>query len=582
MKRSTTRGRALRTTALCVAASMMLSACESMVPPPKSIDTPPLPSQEDAKPAPEDLVRFNKEPVITLRVPMDEMMPRVQGDPGEPLPDVRVGRVVVNQMPVTKLLRMLVEPHGLAVVPASDLSQTTVSIIDPEGGRSLSAMMDLVAKQAGLYWHHEDGVIYARQRQSHVVRVPSMPFEEGQEQQQDFQCSEGSQEDGIANGSLVTGLKADLEESFTNTFAALGAANINADGHSGILSFDADRKTYQRISTYLQEFAEGREILVYDTWIYEVQLDDNKSAGIEWGDLRLERGDFGIGLGRGTNSNSETGGGNEGGAQGATGAQDQGLAETALNAATGAASLSGPQGFALGLGMKAGNVALSSLLNFLSSQGDVRTLSKPQLTMSNGRKARFRVGRCELYVSKAVVENEDGGESSGDDVKGLALGTTLQVAGNHNNGVITTALNIGLQDLIRYQTFQTSSNPLRLPMTSERMLTTEIQSRPGDLIVLGGTLQDRSEYNGENFAAGDIPTNRASERSRTELVIMLRPRLIKIRPDGPFGKRAEIEANTPGPAQTAPKSPASVPEAAQETPGDPVILQPADGGEEDS
>ena len=69
---------------------------------------------------------------------------------------------------------------------------------------------------------------------------------------------------------------------------------------------------------------------------------------------------------------------------------------------------------------------------------------------------------------------------------------------------------------------------LQLPETTERELSTQIRIRPGDSLLIAGLVRETDEFDssGPGFDSPLIPTSRAGSTTNTELVFLLKPRVI--------------------------------------------------------
>ncbi len=67
-----------------------------------------------------------------------------------------------------------------------------------------------------------------------------------------------------------------------------------------------------------------------------------------------------------------------------------------------------------------------------------------------------------------------------------------------------------------------------MPETTERELSTQIRIRPGDSLLIAGLVRESDEYDteGAGFDSPFIPTSRTALTANTELVFLLKPRVI--------------------------------------------------------
>jgi type II secretory pathway component GspD/PulD (secretin) len=277
--------------------------------------------------------------------------------------------------------------------------------------------------------------------------------------------------------------------------ANLGAEDIFVDGLTGTMTFSADRRAYHAILDLMKSFQEGRDMIVYDFWIIDRTLSDNAGAG---GTV-----DF-------TGATVETGFGAEG----------------ILNAiASGGSDRAVVTGNLGGLGIEA-------TLRFVRSLGQAETVARPTISMLSGSSSRFQSGETSEYIRSVNTDSTDSTTSSGTDVRTLRTGVEIDVEGAHNAGVISSDFELRLSDLIEFQEFDTGEVTLRLPRVSERNVDAHLEARPGDVMILGGIIRDRQDKGQRNLGATDIATSRTATSQKTETIILVRPRLVQIRPTG--------------------------------------------------
>jgi type II secretory pathway component GspD/PulD (secretin) len=282
----------------------------------------------------------------------------------------------------------------------------------------------------------------------------------------------------------------------------LGASDVFFDSLSGTLSFSADRRAYHGILDFMQSFQDGRDMIVYDFWVIERALDDAAGAG---GSISFEGSNFG---------------GNAG-------------SETLLN------SVASGNADSVVISGNLGALSVEATMRFVRALGQAETVSRPTISMLSGESSSFNSGESYEYireVSRADETTDESGETSGGgtttDVQSLDTGIDIEVEGTHTRGVVSTQFEISLTNLIEFQQFDTGDVSLRLPRVSERNVSAHLEARPGDVMIIGGIITDRQEKEQANLGATDIPTSRSTASNKTETIILVRPRLVQIRPTG--------------------------------------------------
>jgi len=187
------------------------------------------------------------------------------------------------------------------------------------------------------------------------------------------------------------------------------------------------------------------------------------------------------------------------------------------------------------------SINITTLVNALEQQGDVRLLSNPRINMMNGQTAMLMVGRNTAYISSIESTTLQGtnpvvtftvGTSSV--LSGITIGIVPFV---NDVGEISLTITPILSELVQLDTKNIGSplNQLQisLPTVDLRELSTTAKVRDGQVVVIGG-LTARRERVKENQTPffGKLPLLgglfRSSDRGEisTELVIILQPVLL--------------------------------------------------------
>ena len=288
----------------------------------------------------------------------------------------------------------------------------------------------------------------------------------------------------------------ELLENSASTIEKLGGRSVTTNKASGIITFTATKPIYSLINNYLKYIKETRSVVSYDTWIYEVKLNDSRETGIQWNKF---------GWASGTNSAGFTG-------------------SSGMTAAT-------PLG--LSLIFSKGNFSLDALVNFLQTQGNLKTLSQPKLAVLNGEKGTIKAGRKITYISQITQTPGSNGSAptSSATTSTLQLGTDLTLTPNIDEGTIYSKIELKVDDLNNLAVNNVFGSQITLPDTISREINTVIRSRPGDTILLGGVSTTRDVNNREGLPLGSTAlTNHVNlTNEKSELVIVLKPQIIKFK-----------------------------------------------------
>ena len=200
-------------------------------------------------------------------------------------------------------------------------------------------------------------------------------------------------------------------------------------------------------------------------------------------------------------------------------------------------SVAGP---ALGVSYQGSNYGV--VINALRSFGNLKVLSNPNVQVRNGTPALLSVGTSSRYVSQsASTQTVPGGGASTtsssvqtDTVfSGVMVGVLPMV---RDDGRIELLLN-PMQSDVDPSSLQLVSvggdNLVSLPKVSYKGLTTTLNVGDGDVVVVGGLIDQRSSSNDRGApGVSDVPLlgkmfgNENKVHGSRELVIVLRVRVL--------------------------------------------------------
>ena len=123
-------------------------------------------------------------------------------------------------------------------------------------------------------------------------------------------------------------------------------------------------------------------------------------------------------------------------------------------------------------------------------------------------------------------------------------GFTLTIGSTWSNSTVYGNINIELQEFRGFQEFDADGTTLQLPQTTERELSTQIRIRPGDSLLIAGLVRESDEVDreGPGFTEPVFPTSRSATVSNTELVFLLKPRVIVYTADDVSNTEAGLSA----------------------------------------
>lgn len=306
------------------------------------------------------------------------------------------------------------------------------------------------------------------------------------------------------------------------------AASVIVNPETGIINVRATGRQHEKIQEFLdQVMASARRQVLIEATVAEVTLSDGYQQGIEWSRLSLS----GLGL-------------------------------KLVQRATG--NISAPASSLLELGYTKpdsplGNI--SATVKLLDTFGTVKVLSSPKLSVLNNQTAVLKVVDNLVYFTiKADTTANTSTTTTTYTTNlfsvpvGLVMNVTPQIS---SNGAVL--LNIRPSISRQFGTV-TDPNPdlqrlgvkNEIPVIRTREMESVIRVQNGNIAVMGGLMED-SVQNNDNAVPGislipllgNLFQHRDDARKKTELVIFLRP--VIIRDSSIEGDYAEYRNHLPGP-----------------------------------
>ena len=189
-----------------------------------------------------------------------------------------------------------------------------------------------------------------------------------------------------------------------------------------------------------------------------------------------------------------------------------------------------------------GDANFNLVLKALQTQGKVKVLSSPRISTVNNQKAVIKVGTDQYFVVNVSsnVANSIGGLNTTQNVdlepffSGIALDVTPQI---DRQGNVTLHVHPVVSQVTGNEiAFTLNGKVQTIPSarTAIRESDSIVHARDGQIVVIGGLMQNSmSEHQGSTPIVDRIPVLRGlfqdkrQNSSRTELVILLRPILVK-------------------------------------------------------
>jgi len=414
----------------------------------------------------------NEKPDSVMYLPLgrDVLMPEVAAD--DPLPDAEVGPFELRGETLAGALQLILADYDVPLSFESDEGMTrTISVANLKG--PLSKVVRRVCGLAELYCSFEDGVLVVKKTQTFTVKIPPIS------------------QDTAFMQNVATGLQ-----------AIIGTTPV-IDGSTRTLIYTTSQRNAEMALRYFQRMRSSTAMIVFETYIWEVSLNSGNSTGIDWQQLQ-SIGKFNVGVKFNGGIGSDF-----------TNPVSIGLPTTgSTQDATGAFSA-------------------TSVFNFLSQFGAVKTISQPQITVLSGSSATLRAADRQNYVSNISETLDNGQSTTSVSTDSVDTGFTMTIKSAWDNATVYADINVALTDVLEIKDFEFASTAggstkIQLPQTTEREVTTQVRIRPGDSLLLAGLVREGDSYSsdGPGMMKPVVPTSRTVKANNLELVIMMRPRVV--------------------------------------------------------
>ena len=302
-----------------------------------------------------------------------------------------------------------------------------------------------------------------------------------------------------------------------NTFREAASVIMNAE--SGVITVRATQRQHDKIQEFLDRVvhAARRQVLIEAT-IVEVELSDGYKQGIDWSRFKADGSGFSV-----------------------------------TRPASGSVVDSANTAFNLVLQQLDKPLNLIAAVDVLQSFGTAKVLSSPRLSVLNNQTALLKVVENIVYfnvksdtTTSANVGTTTAVTTTPQSVSvGLVMSVTAQISDTQN-----VILNVR-PTISSVSDFKEDPNPANklagvqnfVPQIRTREIESVMRVASGDIAVLGGLMEDSVNYStgrvpllGQIPLAGELLTKRDNTARKSELVIFLRPVVIREASlDGDYG-----------------------------------------------
>ncbi len=292
------------------------------------------------------------------------------------------------------------------------------------------------------------------------------------------------------------------------------AASVISNPESGVMTIRASSRQHERIQEFIDQVVNSaRKQVLIEATIMEVELNNNYQQGINWQSL-------GLGMFQGNSSPNST---------------------TPSGVSSSVFTLSGTT-------QNLGNLSL--VVKLLESFGTVRVLSSPKISVLNNQSAILKVVNNLVYftiraetTSTANVATTSYTTTPNIVAVGFVMNVTPQIGEND-----TVLLNVK-PTISRVSSYVNDPNPVlanpcgngvancsvpaiksAIPQVQTREMESIIKVNSGQIAVMGGLIQDANSDVEDGVPGmnripffGELFTQRNRSRSKTELIIFMRP-----------------------------------------------------------
>jgi len=298
-------------------------------------------------------------------------------------------------------------------------------------------------------------------------------------------------------------------------YRTLFAATVIANPEAGIMTVRGTNKQHEKVQEFLDKvMSSAKKQVLIEATIVEVRLNDGYQAGIDWSRL------------------NGTGGSGFTFRQSFTPLITSSASNTAASA-----------GLVAGFANAARNISAS--ISLLEQFGETKVLSSPKLMVLNNQTAVLKVVDNLVYftiqsqISQGVVAGGTNLQSVTTTANTVPVGVVMSVTPQINDGgEVNINVRPTISSLIRYVPDPNPQiaaiNNQGIPEIQVREMESMLQINSGNTAVLGGLMQDQIQRSTDKVpglsnvpGVGRVFTGRNDVNRKTELVIFLRPTVIK-------------------------------------------------------
>ncbi len=408
----------------------------------------------------------------------------------------------VDELPLDDALRLFARANHLNIViePGVD-GMVTVDFRDLDLEKALAALLDM----HGYYWKKDEELIFVRRLETRTFTLDYIRLERSGMGRNKAQITSGSGRNSGQDAGEVTLSQEDhinfweeIETQLTTLLSSEG--RFVANRLSGTIQVTDLHRRVKGIAAFLANIRQSlyRQVEIRAR-IYEVTLRDDYSLGLNWDRITTGNpvGNFNF-----SNIIAAPGGG------------------FVARAASGL--------FAFNDG------DFEGVLEALQEQGSVKVVSQPRILTLNNQPALIKVGTDQSFFSSTISQGTATSQNLQTEqvrtvTSGLVLSVTPQISQDGWIIMDVSPIITRLTEIIESKSGSTA------PVLDVKQSGGLVRVRHGEMVIIGGLIQDQVTNTERKVPVlGDIPwlgwlfRGTYQAKKRTELVIFLMPRILKV------------------------------------------------------
>ena len=408
-------------------------------------------------------------------------------------------------MSLVDAIALFARTNKLNIVTGPDIEgEITVAFHDLPLERAMAALLDA----HGYYWVTDHELIHVRRLETRVFNLDYIRLVRGGAGINKAQLASGtgnSSGTGSQDGGEVTVNQEvqikfweELEEQIKSIMSKEGSMVLNR--LSGTIQITDRRQRMKEIANFLAKVRRSlyRQVEI-QVRIYEVNLSDDYSLGIDWTKINFDGSAGNIAF-----SNIIT-------------APFGGFAAKAATAA-----------------ISFNDGSFDGVLNALREQGELKVVSQPRVMTLNNQPALIKVATDQSFFTQTVAQGAAGtGNIITEQVRSVTIGLVLSVTPQiSEDGWIMLDVTPIISRLRRI--IESPQKTATAPVLDVKQSSGLVRIKDGEMVLIGGLIQDEeSETERKVPILGDLPwigrlfKGTYTARQKSELVIFLSPHIVE-------------------------------------------------------